>query len=270
MERGARFERILGVRFVVDGAEEAIDGVCRDGGLVVMPSAPALELLSSDRPYREAVLAADLALPDSTLMVMLWRIITRKGIHKLSGLRYLRGLLSKEELRREGSSFWVMPSVDAVWRNASWLRKNGVRVAAEDIYVAPMYIGAIHDDELLRRLEVRRPRHVVLCLSGGKQERLGHDLMTCLSYRPAIHCAGAAIAFLSGDQVQIPAWIDQAGLGWLWRIGSNPRLFLPRYWAARGLIRTMMRYRDRLPCAEKPSVALSAPVAVAPAERFLS
>ena len=34
---------------------------------------------------------------------------------------------------------------------------------------------------------------------------------------PAIHCIGAALGFLTGDQVRIPHWADQWILGWLFR-----------------------------------------------------
>jgi UDP-N-acetyl-D-mannosaminuronic acid transferase (WecB/TagA/CpsF family) len=60
---------------------------------------------------------------------------------------------------------------------------------------------------------------------------------------------GAAIAFLSGDQVHIPVVVDQLGLGWLWRSVSNPKRFVPRYWDARHLVPLMLRYKDRLPVA---------------------
>ncbi len=84
-------------------------------------------------------------------------------------------------------------------------------------------------------------------LGGGTQERLGLYLKQHLAYRPAIHCIGAAIAFLSGDQVDIPVWGDRFYLGWLFRCLSDPKRFVPRYWGARKLIALMWRYRDRLP-----------------------
>jgi len=68
-----------------------------------------------------------------------------------------------------------------------------------------------------------------------------------LNYLPAIHCIGAAIAFLSGDQVFIPVWADKFYLGWLFRTLSEPGRFLPRYWNARKLYSLIHRYRDQLP-----------------------
>ncbi|HXR39096.1 MAG TPA: WecB/TagA/CpsF family glycosyltransferase [Terracidiphilus sp.] len=247
MGHPVRFQQILGVRFIVGDAPDAIDQVSRHGGLVVVPAAPALKNLTQDKRYREALLGADFAIPDSALMVLSWNLIQRDHIPKLSGLKYLRELLVRQEFREAGSSFWVMPTASSAQRNRVWLTEHGVRVSTEGLYEAPIYDANVEDKELLRQLEERRPRHVVIGLGGGTQERLGLYLKQNLGYRPAIHCIGAAIAFLSGDQVHIPVWVDKVGLGWLWRSVSNPPRYGPRYWEAWHLAPMILRYRDRLP-----------------------
>ncbi len=252
----SRYQTILGIRFFIGTAQGAIDEVTREGGLVVVPAAPALKNLARDQQYRDALLGADFAIADSALMVLLWNMIERARIFKLSGLKYLRALIEQADLRQPGNSFWVMPSPAAAARNALWLRGKGILVADDNIYVAPIYGAMICDLELLERLEQRRPRHVVLGIGGGTQEQLGFYLKQNLSYRPAIHCVGAAIAFLSGDQVRIPVWVDEMGLGWLWRSISSPRRFVPRYWDARHLVPMMLRYRDRMP-VERSSVTVT-------------
>jgi N-acetylglucosaminyldiphosphoundecaprenol N-acetyl-beta-D-mannosaminyltransferase len=274
MGSSVRFQQILGIRFIVGNPRDAIDQVSREGGLVVMPAAPALINLAHDKQYREALLNADFALADSSLMVAVWNFIQGDKIPKLSGLRYLRAFLERPEFRETGASFWIMPTQSSAQRDVSWLADNGIQLEEPDVYVAPMYGSAIYgsathgaaieDEELLRRLEERRPRHIVLGLGGGTQERLGLYLKRNLSYKPTIHCIGAAIAFLSGDQVQIPVWVDHAGLGWLWRSVSKPSIFVPRYWAARSLAPMILRYRDRLPSMASGSGSLHASL---PAER---
>lgn len=242
-----RYQTILGIRFFIGTAQGAIDEVSRQGGLLVVPSAPTLKNLAHDRQYRDALLGADFAIADSALMVLLWNTMKRNRIPKLSGLKYLRELIQQADFRESGNSYWVMPSPLSAKRNAAWLRQSGVSVADEDVYLAPIYGADIRDPELIERLEQRRPKHVVVGVGGGTQEELGFYLKQNLNYRPAIHCLGAAIAFLSGDQVRIPVWVDKVGLGWFWRCVSNPRRFVPRYWDARHLVPLMLRYRDRLP-----------------------
>ena len=238
--------RILGVRFFGGRASEAIAAM-RGGGLLVVPAAPALKDMDRDVAYREALLGADLAITDSALMVLVWNFIQRDSLYRLSGLEYLRELLLQPDVRRPGNTLWIMASPKSAATNLKWLAESSIPVAPEYVYMAPMYGATISDPALLAQIERLRPQHVVVTIGGGTQERLGLYLKQHLSYLPAIHCIGAAIAFLSGDQVHIPVWGDRFYLGWLLRCLSEPKRYIPRYWGARKLVGLMLKYRDNLP-----------------------
>jgi hypothetical protein len=181
-------------------------------------------------------------------MVLIWNRMQSTRMRRLSGLEYLRALLLEPDVREPGNTLWIMASPISAQRNLDWLAGQGITVPEDNIYMAPMYdSGAISDPSLLERLKRIRPRHVILTIGGGTQERLGLYLKDNLHYRPAIHCIGAAIAFLSGDQVRIPVWADKFYLGWLFRSASDPKRYIHRYWEARKLLPLMRRYRDRLP-----------------------
>lgn len=246
MSTEPEFSTILGVRFFRGTAGEAVARMQR-GGLLVVPAAPALKDIGSNRRYREALLGADLCIPDSAFMVMIWNRIARDRLRRLSGLTYLRELLRVPELHRPGDVLWIMASPASAKRNLSWLRAQGILVPEECVYIAPLYDVAVEDEVLLESVERLHPRHVIVTVGGGKQEQLGYFLRQRLSYPAAIHCIGAAIAFLSGDQVPIPAWADRLYLGWFFRSVAQPRRFVPRYWGARKLLGLMVRYRERLP-----------------------
>ncbi len=265
------------------------------GGLVVVPSAPVLVDVASKPALREAVLGADLAIPDSGLMVLLWRLLTREKLERVSGLEYLKLLLERLRAKSEGqrvegggqaadvgcrtSVFWVMPTEAARDRNLTWLKSQGFTTTVTDCYVAPVYpvSGDLSDDRLLDLIRKRRPAHIIIALGGGVQERLGWFLKQKLekepgpatplfspenpgyvlkpassSAVPGIHCIGAAIGFLSGEQVRIPLWVDYLYLGWLWRSVSAPTKFLPRYWKALRLVGLMIRYGANAPAADQP------------------
>jgi len=241
-----KFRRILGVNFFYGSASEAID-IVRRGGLLVVPAAPALKNLCSDPAYREALLSADLAITDSAFMVLLWNLLQRDSVKRLSGLEYMRELVKRPDFCRDGQTFWIMASPASAARNIAWLQAQGLEVQDADYYVAPLYGREIENEELLHRLWQRRPKEVVITLAGGTQERLGLYLKTNLGYRVAVHCIGAAIAFLSGDQVRIPTWADRMYLGWLFRCLADPRRYGPRYWQARNLLPLIVRHRERLP-----------------------
>ena len=240
------FVTILGVRFFNGTVEEAVERMER-GGLLVVPAAPALKDLDRNHGYREALLNADLCITDSAFMVLIWNRISKQKIHRLSGLKYLRELLHREDAHRPGNVVWIMAGPSSAQKNLAWLREQGIAVPEECVYLAPMYGEEIEDPRLLELLGRLRPQHVVVTVGGGTQERLGLYLKRQLSYQPTIHCIGAAIAFLSGDQEGIPVWADKLYLGWLFRTIADPKRFGPRYWEARKLLGLMVRYRDRLP-----------------------
>lgn len=242
-----RHRRILGIDFLDGTAGDAI-AIMRRGGLLVVPAAPALKDLDSNEHYREALLNADCAIADSAFMVLIWNRLESPPIRRLSGLEYLRELLEEPDVRRPGNTLWIMACPASAKRNLDWLEQQGITVPEDCVYLAPLYSGGtISDPALLERLERLRPQHIVVTVGGGTQERLGLYLKRNLSYLPAIHCIGAAIAFLSGDQVHIPVWADRFYLGWLFRSLSEPGRYIPRYWGARKLLSLMLRYRDRLP-----------------------
>lgn len=242
----ARYHRILGIDFFDGSVEEAIAKM-RKGGLLVVPAAPALKDLDTNADYREALLNADLAITDSAFMVLIWNKLQKNPISRLSGLEYLRALLLEPDVRQPGNTQWIMASPISAKRNLDWLAGQGITIPEDNIYMAPMYGAVIEDKPLLERLNRLRPQHVIVTVGGGTQERLGLYLKRNLNYLPAIHCIGAAIAFLSGDQVHIPVWADKFYLGWLFRSLSEPRRYIPRYWDARKLFALMIRNRGNLP-----------------------
>ena len=238
---------ILGVHFFIGTAAQAVERM-KGGGLLVVPAAPALKDLETKASYREALLNADMAIADSAYMVMVWNWLQHDSIRRLSGLEYLRELLKQPGVRQSGNVLWIMASEVSAERNLAWLAAQGIPVPEEHVYLAPLYCEQeIYDPELLELIERTRPQHIILTLGGGTQERVGLYLKRNLSYLPSMHCIGAAIAFLSGDQVRIPIWADRSYLGWLYRSISEPRRYMPRYWNARKLLYLLIRYRDRLP-----------------------
>lgn len=250
MNQAPNERQILGVNFYVGDVQGAIQRLAR-GGLLVVPAAPALKDVARNDEYREALTNADVAIADSAFMVLAWNILERDSITRISGLKYLRELLRQQDVRKPGGTFWVMPGRESSEKNLVWLRSEGIEVPRECVYEAPMYGNKIEDANLIAKIQMSQPKHIVIAVGGGTQERLGLYLKRNLDYLPAIHCIGAAIAFLSGDQVRIPIWADRLYLGWLFRCLSSPRRFVPRYLSAPQLIPLLWRYRGQLPVRQE-------------------
>jgi UDP-N-acetyl-D-mannosaminuronic acid transferase (WecB/TagA/CpsF family) len=245
--------KLLGVDIASVTAMAAAD-YSQQCGLILAPSAPGLCDLASDSHYRDALLGSDLNLADSGLAILLMRWLALGKLRRTSGLGFLDHLLHSDSfINTSPRTFWIMPNQQSMKRNLHWIQSQGLPVLLQDCYIAPLYpkVGAVQDEKLLQIIMERQPSHIFICTGSGSQEKLGYWLKMNLPYRPMICCIGAAIGFLSGDQVRIPSWADRLSLGWLLRCMSEPRRFVPRYLKATKLIWLVLRYRDKSPALLK-------------------
>ena len=240
--------RFLGIELGAVSSAEAVE-FALGGGLVLAPSGPGLCNLDWDSYYREALENADLNLPDSGLAIFLMKWLGLGKLPRTSGLGFLQTLLERPETQVPGATLWVMPSRDSMARNLRFLQAAGVPVREDDCYLAPIYnaTSEVSDPELLEKIRSGNARFAFVCTGSGSQEKLGLWLKRNLPAPKTICCIGAAIGFLSGDQVAIPGWADRMCLGWLLRCVSNPRKFVPRYARALRLVGLAIRYRDKPP-----------------------
>src|SRR2546430_2666578 len=217
-----------------------------NGGLLVVPAAPALVKICDDADYRRAAASSDVAIADSGAMVLFWRIFTGRRVERISGLKYLKRLVARLASHPHERALWIVPSESAHQKTIAWLRRVNLTATA-DFYIAPRYAAQVRDDALVAKIDNHLTAHVVVGIGGGVQEKLGLFLKENLRARPAIHCIGAALAFLTGDQPPIPMWADRFYLGWLLRSIRQPRVFVPRYLSGFKLARLIARHRDQLP-----------------------
>jgi len=239
--------QILGIRFFNGDVDEAVQSMVHRGGFLIAPSGTCFARLREDPRYRRAVLAADLAIADSGLMVVLCRLFRRQRLQRISGLKYLKHLLPTLKAAGTGGVFWVIPNERAAQKLLDWSGREALTISGEDCHVAPRYEIEVGDPNLLALIERGRPAHVIIGIGSGAQEKLGHYLREHLSYRPAIHCIGAALGFLTGDQIAIPDWADRVFLGWLWRLFAQPRTFAPRLSRGLELPWLLWKYGEKLP-----------------------
>jgi UDP-N-acetyl-D-mannosaminuronic acid transferase (WecB/TagA/CpsF family) len=232
----------LGISFFNGTAAEAVAEINRTGGVLVCPASPALVKLRHDEDYRRALQQADLALADSNFLARLWKIATGRRLRNVSGLTYLKCLLQDASFRNSQTTFWVVSSPNAKQRALDWLRANELIIDPQNVWSAEPG----KDYALLQEIETRRLDHVVIATGAG-QEKLGLYFRDYLLYRPKIHCVGAALGFLTGDERPIPEWADRFHLGWLFRFVAQPGMIVPRLGIAFVLAGMVFKYRDELP-----------------------
>ncbi len=239
-------DRVLGISFFNGTAAQAVEHLKGTGGLAAMPASPALIKLNYDTEYRLALQKADLALADSGLLVLLWRLVSRRRLRKISGITYLKCLLVDCQTRKNEKLFWIVSSDAAKHKAITWLRGRGFPIDPDDCYVADREAQE-HAHALLFEIEKGHPHHVIIAVGGAAQEKLGLYLRDFLLYRPSIHCVGAALGFLTGEERPIPDWAERCHIAWLVRLMSQPRMFLPRIGIALVLAGMVFMYRSELP-----------------------
>ena len=243
----ASTRQILGIRFFDGEVDEAVALMYRQGGFLVAPSGTCFARLRDDEPYRRALQASDMAIADSGWMVLLWRLLRHEKVQRISGLRYLRQLLARLKGEGNPSVFWILPNDRARQKLLDWSAREAFAIQIDNCYVAPQYGLEMEDRHLLALLEQGHPAHVIIAIGSGPQEKLGYYLRENLSYRPAIHCTGAALGFITGHQMMIPDWADRLYLGWFLRLFAQPRRFIPRLTRAFGLPWLIWKYGENLP-----------------------
>ena len=250
-----KIHTILGLKFFGGTSREAVDQITRTGGLLVAPAAPSMINLCRDEDYRRALLAADVAVADSSFMVLLWKLFTGERVRRISGLEHVKRLLEHESVRQPGAVLWVVPRESSRDKLLAFLARQYSASPLSDIsvshvYIAPEYDRRVEDEALLALVE-RIVKHTSSSRSVADPSKLGLYLLERLDYRPAIHCIGAALGFLTGDQVRIPEWADRYYAGWLFRSLAQPRVFIPRFWSARRLPWLIFHWREKLPPLEE-------------------
>jgi len=261
-------KRMLGIDFFVGTAAEAVAHISKNGGLVVAPAAPSFIALQDDANYARAIADADLAIADSGWAVLFWRLLRHEKLTRVSGLALFKALLETADAQTPRNLFFILPSEKAKTKTLEFARTSVYPITADDCYVAPYYglraqplaegegrvrvektrtpRAGIKDPDLVRMIEQRKPKHIIVGIGGGMQDKLGSYLKQQLSYRPGIYCIGAAPGFVTGDEIVIPMWADRFFVGWIFRLFAQPRTLLPRFWSARRLPGLILRYgRER-------------------------
>ncbi|MFC4738431.1 WecB/TagA/CpsF family glycosyltransferase [Flavobacterium ponti] len=236
--------QILGIKFYNGGVKGVFNYLNDKGGLLTVPAAPALVTINKDKEYYKSLLQSDIVIPDSGYMVLIWNIFFKKKLKKISGLEFINFFLSQSTKVNNGNLFLVNPSDIDSEINTQYLNNCKFNINEKDNYTAPFYKDNINDTLLLSKIEQNKPKWILINIGGGTQEKLGLYLKDNLSYKPAILCTGAALAFKTGRQGKMPNWMDQIYLGWLHRCMSNPKTFIPRYLKGFKLIKMVLSHKS--------------------------
>lgn len=227
----------LGLRFWNDETDKLLREMDRNGGMLAVPSAPSLAQAAEDPLLMKAYQTSDWSVVDGGYVALILRMFG-KSVRRISGLQLIEKMTASAAVSpiplRERKVLWVIPSLAEGERIRKFLGKVDFEKDRQHFYLAPFYKSdeEFDDRQLIAAVREMDPDWIILCLGGGRQEKLGYYLREATlmaNQRPVILCTGAAIAFFTGGQAKIPKWVDRMYLGWLMRMMEKPQDFVPRY-----------------------------------------
>ena len=117
--------KILGLDFFNGETKDVVESLKSSGGLLVVPAAPALVKIKEDPAYYESLLNADIIIPDSGYMALLWNLRKKEKINRISGLEFIKEFVENEEVKKDGAIFLVNPTPKDARLNSEYLTKQG-------------------------------------------------------------------------------------------------------------------------------------------------
>ncbi len=235
MQAQFRLERanILGVRVSAITMQDAVAAVehwirerehayiCITGVHGVMESQRDPELMAIHN-------AAGLVTPDGMPLVWMSRRLGYPRVERVYGPNLMRELTARSAMLgyrnyyyggREGTAEHLRRVLVAEY--------PGLQVVGS---VAPPFRPLTPDEDraMVDRINAAQPDIIWVGLSTPKQERWMAAHLGRLT-APVMVGVGAAFDFLAKEKTQAPAWMQQRGLEWLFRMASEPRRLAGRY-----------------------------------------
>jgi N-acetylglucosaminyldiphosphoundecaprenol N-acetyl-beta-D-mannosaminyltransferase len=211
----------------VDAVAAALAGGIR--GYVVTPNVDHLVRYHRDPAFRAAYSDALFCVADGMPIVWASRWLGRPLRGRVTGADLLPAVCVMAASR--GYSVFILGGGAGVAQRAAanlTARVPGLRVAGT--HTPPQGFGAdpVSVEAALDAVARARPDILFVGLGSPKQELWVHRYWDRLVIRMAV-CCGAAVDFAAGGQTRAPAWLQRAGLEWVWRLAREPRRLWRRY-----------------------------------------
>lgn len=182
---------------------------------------------------RDAELATTLAgseinTPDGMPLVWVLRSLGHKGQTRVNGSDLTLRLIERG-VAAGWRHYFYGATPETLARLTAALERGfpGVQIAGT---FAPPFraLAPAERADVLERVRASRPDIVWVGLGMPKQEKWMHEVHEAL---PGVVLVGigAAFDFLAGTKAHAPRWMQERGLEWLFRLGSEPRRLWRRY-----------------------------------------
>jgi N-acetylglucosaminyldiphosphoundecaprenol N-acetyl-beta-D-mannosaminyltransferase len=229
-----RRREILGLPIAMTSYEEAMDvmdGMVerRERGYVCAVAVHAVMVAQSDPEMRAAITGSTLTVPDGMPLVWAANLLGEGLDNRVYGPELMRRYTDR--CASEGHRVWLYGGRDqgSLVQLALRTRQRhpGIRIVGG--YSPPFRpLRPDEEDAVVRQINDDRPDVLWVGIGVPKQEKWMARIRERLDV-PVMCAVGAAFDFHAGRISQAPAWMQERGLEWTYRIAQEPRRLLPRY-----------------------------------------
>lgn len=183
----------------------------------------------ADKELHETLLEADLVLADGAPIVGLSEKFGPRLKERVTGSD-LTPLLAKECARENFKVFLLGGAPGVAEKAGEFLRNQNPGLSIAGTHSPPVSpLSEINHEDILQQLKDVRPHLLLVALGAPKQEKFIRRNLPFWRVPIAIG-VGGTLDFLAGVQWRAPRIIQKMGLEWLWRLGTDPRRLLRRYY----------------------------------------
>ncbi len=225
---------ILGLPIAMTDYAEAMDvmdGMVarREAGYVCAVAVHAVMVAQRDPEMRAALRGATLTVPDGMPLVWAANMLGAKLENRVYGPELM--LRYSARCAERGHRVWLYGGRDqgSLAQLALNLRTSFPGIQIVGGYSPPFRpLTKAEEDDVVRQVERDRPDVLWVGIGVPKQEKWMAHMRDRLDV-PVMAAVGAAFDFHAGRISQAPAWMQERGLEWSYRIAQEPRRLLPRY-----------------------------------------
>lgn len=214
----------------IDGAVATIESwiAARRKNYVCVTDAHCVIEARCNAPFRRVYENAGMAMADGLPLVWLSHLLGERRTQRVRGTDLMRAMTAVSA-RRGYRQFYYggAEGVGDKLRVAMTAGYPGLNVAG--VCCPPFRaLSPAEDAAITEEINAARPDILWVGLGAPKQELWMANHLDRIG-APVMIGVGAAFDFLTGAKPHAPQWMQQSGLEWLFRLGSEPRRLTRRY-----------------------------------------
>jgi N-acetylglucosaminyldiphosphoundecaprenol N-acetyl-beta-D-mannosaminyltransferase len=213
------------------GAMQVMDDLVarREQGYVCAAPVHALMVAQDDQEMRAALREATLVVPDGMPLVWAANLLGEQLADRVYGPELM--LRYSDRCAGRGHRVWLYGGRDqgSLVQLALSMRRRHPGIQIVGGYSPPFRpLDEAEEASLVEQINQARPDVLWVGIGVPKQEKWMARMRERLEV-PVMCGVGAAFDFHSGRVSMAPAWMQERGLEWIYRIGQEPRRLLRRY-----------------------------------------